>query len=412
MLTYLQSDIGKLTIKNTPPRFVLLDDRAACDVLESDIQRAKLTQNWPHDFGGPGKIRSRRPHRGRSALTTDNPFAEGDARFKTTLPGGKGDVYIFTGEKDYQPIVYRYTLPTLKPKPKKKRKPEPGDIDYNPRGHGHNQYTPKDLMVKHGAATFSLKKKDDDPYARTPRIYPAVNRPSELQKPVARSPWRGSDEGAGSSIPREAYKRPKLDDQAGELDYSDDDMIGTGTDNAAYTAPMQSSRGAAKSAFGLDDSSDDEFPVRRPAASPQQIDQPFDPKEVPPNMGYIERNTYKQKLETRAIDKIRSQEDVTRLAKEVADANVKLGEQLRENERQAKEISRQVRELSALKSDLEATQDVAREVDEANAKVQELEAKVNEQQVEIEQVRGEKFEVQTRILRLEQELENVKTGQW
>ncbi|EME45217.1 hypothetical protein DOTSEDRAFT_71059 [Dothistroma septosporum NZE10] len=268
-------------------------------------------------------------------------------------------------------------------------------------------------MVKYGAASFSLKKKEDDPYARPPRIIPAVTRPSALSGAASHSRG-GPRESDGVSYQRERYKRPKLDDSAGELGFSDDDDM-TGTNSARYARPrpLQTECGTANKASGLgDSSSDDEFPVRRPAVSLQQAERLFDPKEVPPNMGYIERNTYKQKLETRAIDHIRSQEDVARLAKEVAEANVKLGEQVRENERQAKEIARQVKELNNLRTDLEATQEVAREADTANAKVQELEDRVNEHLVEIEQLRGEKFEVQTKVVKMEQELEKATTGQW
>lgn len=136
----------------------MLDDRAVYEVLESDIPRAKLSQNWPHEFGGPGKLRARRAHRGRPAIKDTN--VNGDAKYQSTVTANGKETYFFTGEKDFQPIFYRYEAPKEEPKKsKRKRMPSPTSEEYNPRGHGHNQYTPKDMMVKNGAASFSLKEK-------------------------------------------------------------------------------------------------------------------------------------------------------------------------------------------------------------------------------------------------------------
>lgn len=172
-LTTLQSDIGPITPKNQPPRFVMLDDRAVFEVLNSDIPKAKMAQNWPHEFGGPAKVRTRRPHRGRPAIKDDS--AEGDQKYHSTLTASGKETYPFTGEKDFQPIFYRYE-PQPQWKPKRKRMPSPTSEEYNPRGHGHNQYTPKDMLVKNGAATFSLKEKKNYP-PRPSTLVPTVPTP-------------------------------------------------------------------------------------------------------------------------------------------------------------------------------------------------------------------------------------------
>lgn len=135
----------------------MLDDRSAHEVLKSDIPRGQLSNWWPHDFGGTGKIRARRPHRGRAAIKNED--ASGDARYYATTAGTvkQPHTYYFKGEKDYEPFNYRYEPPVDLAELKRKRpaSPEP----YNPRAHGHNQYTPKDMLVKYGAPTFSRKEK-------------------------------------------------------------------------------------------------------------------------------------------------------------------------------------------------------------------------------------------------------------
>lgn len=92
-----------------PPKWVILDDRAAYEVFTSDIPRANIVKLWSHDFGGAGKIRARRPHRGRGAI--GDPDAAGDDKYHFVKVGTKNDKYFFTGEKDYKPIIYRFTAP-------------------------------------------------------------------------------------------------------------------------------------------------------------------------------------------------------------------------------------------------------------------------------------------------------------
>ena len=122
-------------------------------------------QHWGHDFGGVGTVRYRRPHRGRGAI--GDPDATGDDRYHFTKVGQKGGKYYFTGFPGYKAIIYQTTDPNfaLKPfQPKKKRQlspPRKKELRWNQ--HGHNQFTPKDQLVKYGAphkGTSWLRYKD------------------------------------------------------------------------------------------------------------------------------------------------------------------------------------------------------------------------------------------------------------
>lgn len=156
MLTWEQSRTGLGPIKsevNEPPKYVVLDDRAAYECSASDIPRTYLVDWWSHDFGGNGQVRARRGHRGRSAIGDEN--APGVDKYHFTTVGTAKRRYYFTGERDYTPFVYRTTDPTLAIapfKPKKRGLPSPLRKRALPDNkHGHNQFTPKDQMVKYGA---------------------------------------------------------------------------------------------------------------------------------------------------------------------------------------------------------------------------------------------------------------------
>ncbi|KAI6805507.1 hypothetical protein KC332_g540 [Hortaea werneckii] len=157
----LKTGKGPVAFKNNmPPKYVILDDRAAHEVLVSDIPRAAIVRYWSHDFGGPGRIRARRPHRGRSAIS--HPNAAGEEKFFSTEVGMKGEKYHFTGEKNYVPIAYQ-TPPAEEviepPSSKRKAVSPPIDEQKDPKKHGHNQYTPKDQLVKYGAPSQAKGKK-------------------------------------------------------------------------------------------------------------------------------------------------------------------------------------------------------------------------------------------------------------
>ncbi|KAK0345917.1 hypothetical protein LTR02_007549 [Friedmanniomyces endolithicus] len=156
-----QSNGGIVSKMNMPPKHVILDDRAAWEVLESDIARRVILVFWPHDFAGTGTIRHRRPHRGRAAIKDLN--AVGDLKYHFALHGHRKERYYFTGAKDYKPIIYRIEFPPApaptEAEPSNKRKASPAETEpENPRKHGHNQHTPKDQMVKYGAPSMNKGK--------------------------------------------------------------------------------------------------------------------------------------------------------------------------------------------------------------------------------------------------------------
>ena len=67
---FFQSPIGLITRAAEPPKYVILDDLAVYEILQSSFysrpQRAKF---WSHDFGAAhGNVRTDRPNRGRPAL--------------------------------------------------------------------------------------------------------------------------------------------------------------------------------------------------------------------------------------------------------------------------------------------------------------------------------------------------------
>ena len=151
-----QSRTGLGPIKheqNEPPKYVVLDDRAAQELEASDFPRAYLVKFWNHDFGGNGTIRARRPHRGRPAIGDQE--AKGDDRYHFARIGNRGDKYYFTGEKNYTPVIYKTADPKLAVEvfmPKKALESAlltKKELPWNK--HGHNQFTPKDQQVKYGA---------------------------------------------------------------------------------------------------------------------------------------------------------------------------------------------------------------------------------------------------------------------
>jgi hypothetical protein len=141
--------------RNEPPKYVILDDRTAHEVLASNIPRTHLAKYWPHDFAGNGSIRARRPNRGRGAIG-DLEASSQERFYHATIANRKdGKRYYFTGETDYQPIIWHsedWNAMIGVFKPKIKRLPTPPKKEPSKwNHHGHNQFTPKDQLVKYGA---------------------------------------------------------------------------------------------------------------------------------------------------------------------------------------------------------------------------------------------------------------------
>ena len=164
VLTSKQSSIGPIRRDvNEPPKYVVLDDRACYEVQISDMHRKTLAESYTYDFASAGKIRARRPHRGRGAI--GDPDAPGDEKYLFGKTGVKEDRYYFTGEKDYRPIVYRSQGGDLiepgKTKPSALAKPTPF------RKLLHNQHTRKELLVKNGAQSYSKSRPRAEPGLQT-----------------------------------------------------------------------------------------------------------------------------------------------------------------------------------------------------------------------------------------------------
>ncbi|EMC98061.1 hypothetical protein BAUCODRAFT_22905 [Baudoinia panamericana UAMH 10762] len=147
---------GPITKDNMPPKFVVLDDLNTYLVWHSDIPSLHKAVFWAFDFGGVGFVLTRRPHRGRGAVACLD--AEGNANYRSGNAGQSGKPYHFTGEKGYKPIVYRSNDPpeTLTYSSKRKaNSPAPGELKQTKKAGQHNQYTPKEEMVKFGGPSKS-----------------------------------------------------------------------------------------------------------------------------------------------------------------------------------------------------------------------------------------------------------------
>ncbi|KAF2724784.1 hypothetical protein K431DRAFT_309906 [Polychaeton citri CBS 116435] len=136
--------------KAFPPRFVILDDRAAYEILSSNIPRSHLSEFWGFDFSGHGAIRSRRPHRGRSAVA--NPDANGNDKYHHGFMLNKKDKYYFTGQRDYQAVIwYNSAEQRLKRKREvdlEEARKESETRKKIPLQKRHNQYTPAEQLAR------------------------------------------------------------------------------------------------------------------------------------------------------------------------------------------------------------------------------------------------------------------------
>lgn len=147
-------------------------------VLHSNIPKGKLGTFWPHDFNSNGIVRRQRIRIGRPAIKDAN--ADGNDKFEHTVCGGKAvGLYYFSGTANYQPVHYRLlprapdpSLAELSEAAKKKRRIDAmldAEEAANPHAHGHNQYTPKDMLTKYGAPSTAKPKVKHHKLPRLPR---------------------------------------------------------------------------------------------------------------------------------------------------------------------------------------------------------------------------------------------------
>lgn len=351
-----QCNLGPIGLgrdKAEPPRFVFLDDRAVYEVFTSDIQRARLNHSWPHDFSANGRVRARRTHCGRPAIRN---HATSEVH---SAPVTKTTNYYFTGEKDYRPVVYRIP-PLPRPEPTvealiRKRKAEDAADPtlYNPRAHGHNQWTPKDMMVKHGAPTFSRKNSGEnnlDSLASLKSQAPGMGIEKRLytegtgRQGISRP---GSARSAGSeSVASHPSKDVfPLPDVTNSLFEATGEQIESVTNGAvpAFKASGQGSEDSLQNHNEVDKSDLDEEPFRKFAASPHpRIRKSFVTAvaalEAPQQIGYVDRHVHEKAPASDISKTAQNQDDVVRISGELAEANVAIVDQAREIEKLRKAL--------------------------------------------------------------------------
>lgn len=219
---------------NEPPKYVFLDDRACYEVMQSNVPRASLGKFWPHDFGLSGKLRDRRPHRGRGSI--GDPDAEGNDQYDYTQVGIKNARYYFTGEKDYTPIIYRsaeLSAEIAKKLEKKRKGWAVRNTKGDPKMRGHNQFTPKDWLVKNDASSGTKKRKKkkadhkipewllDKPKQAGARQGAAPGRSQDpTQTYSALQQWAGSGGADGAGSPQSKRRRVESDTRPGQEEQS------------------------------------------------------------------------------------------------------------------------------------------------------------------------------------------------
>lgn len=294
-------------------------------------------------------MRVRRTHCGRPAFKD---------RLKSeyhSTPLTKTSNYYFTGEKNYKPVIYR-APPPEPPEPavqeliRKRRIEDAADPAlYNPRAHGHNQFTPKDMMVKHGAPTFSRKKtkgKDIEMLATLKYQTPRMQMEKRL---FAESGSRKSTSKAGSVWSRGNSVATHLSKAIAPMA-----SPAIPTVEAAEHASVSSSRHQDR------DESDSDMEIFPKAdATPQRrVSTPAvtvaSAVDIPRQMGYIDRRMHEQAVASKIMNAVQNRDDVVRIANELAEANVAIADQAKEIERLKK----------ALKETRPAVQDVEGIVDE------------------------------------------------
>ncbi|KXT17092.1 hypothetical protein AC579_4318, partial [Pseudocercospora musae] len=389
-----QSDIGEISWvkENFPPRFVWLDDRAAFEVSKSDIPKARIQQWWPHDFGSPCKIRKNRVHIGRPAIKDGK--AEGDARYESVQLTGKAGIYYFTGQKDYEPIVYKKIR---KPHPteeelSRKRKAEELLLEEqeerkaNPRVHGHNQYTARNKMVKHGAPSLSQKPAKPHNLPALPRANSqmrSTNTPFFVEKRLI----GGIEDQARVSVANETKKAAAA---AAARAGGERFMSASAYDRKSDVPSTVRTKSQLRDQADADDS---------PALEPKAVS-PVGDVDVPRHMSYIERKATVQKVAAHIVNTVQNQEDVKRLANELADEKVKVGQQ-------AKELERLKQQLEVSDSAIEEMKEAA-ERDQAT--IDHIEAALGEKDHEIEGCKAQVLAEKQKIVQLQLKIDAEKAA--
>lgn len=108
---FFQTEIGPIERGiNSPPHFVVLDDKAVWDIMRSKKYTAdERATFWPFDFGCNGVVRANRRHRGRAALIGGDA-KDGEGGHVPWIAIGaknKSTKYYLTGEDGgYKEVVF------------------------------------------------------------------------------------------------------------------------------------------------------------------------------------------------------------------------------------------------------------------------------------------------------------------
>jgi hypothetical protein len=305
---------------------VYLDDRAAQQVLASDIPKAKVCKFWQHDFGQPCNIRRHRRHIGRPAVKDEK--AEGNAKYHFAQHGGKGqDIYYFSGDSEWKPVHYRMSVEVAKPpepeavRPKRKYD-DILDAEPNRRAHGHNQYTPKDMLVKFGAPSFA---KPIEKHHKLPPLPKPHQKTRGTENPIFVEKRLIGDiaQDAREAVRKDAQKalrEASIEDLRAALQEREamrktangqgHDSTVARTSSSPPTKPFPTARGMSAN--------------RSTSPSVPQTEEP--PINVPRELSYIERRDLENRMAAQVIRSIQSQDDVQAVAKSLAIAKVKAGQ--------------------------------------------------------------------------------------
>lgn len=135
---FFQHDNGPIIRgRNSPPRYVILDDQAAYELLASRAYKPKeLAKYWYHDFSQNGGVRNRRTNRGRAAIVEEGAgdrVSIGDnqgERIVGWAPHGKGKKYYFTGERNGYTAVQFEIPPIPSPDPEERTRNDKRSAPY------------------------------------------------------------------------------------------------------------------------------------------------------------------------------------------------------------------------------------------------------------------------------------------
>lgn len=187
---FFQSKIGPIVRgTNSPPHYVVLDDKAAWDILSSGVYTLKEKgQFWPFDFAVMGHIRSGRPNRGRPAIVdakqgefVDTGDGQGARCIAWCMAGDRKSQkkYHFVGERrGYTETIFSSAVRGGSADRELKRKanePEPEPRHKRPRTgpYVHSAPSPprpsyeRRAVVRAGGATRGVFQDGDNTYNRS-----------------------------------------------------------------------------------------------------------------------------------------------------------------------------------------------------------------------------------------------------